>query len=102
MDFRCAHDFLLFILYIDHLRSSKPSPSDDVHTLCFLDAIFISQLQTSHGTSVPNKLDDESTVFRALQSGTAVPSHWCLHSYHSMLFPWINPFRLSLIRFVRC
>ena len=28
----------LFILYIDHSRSSKSSRSDDVHMLCFLDA----------------------------------------------------------------
>ena len=73
MDFGCAHGFLLFILYIDQLHSSKLSRSDDVHTLCFLDAIFILQLWTGHGTSVTNKLDDESAVFCALRIGIAVP-----------------------------
>jgi hypothetical protein len=33
---------VLFILYVDHSRSSKPFPSDDTHMLGFVDAIFIS------------------------------------------------------------
>ena len=65
--------FPLFILYIDHSRSSKLSRSDDMHMLCILDAIFISQLRTGHRTSVTNKLDDESAVFCALRIGIAVP-----------------------------
>ena len=42
---------VLFILYVDHSRSSKPFPSDDTHVLGSVDAIIISQ--SPAGTRAP-------------------------------------------------
>ena len=42
---------VLFILYVDRSRSSKPFPRHDTHALGFVNAIFISQSPT--GTRAP-------------------------------------------------